>query len=202
MISKKQILNKLENQIKKPNFAGKASVLIPLIEDASGKLNLLFEVRSTLLRWQPGDICFPGGKMEATDSTPIDTAVRETHEELGIEKNTIKIYGELPSFYSTIGFKIYPVVGELTSDVFNLNPDEVSQTFCVPVEWFLNNPPIKTAMDVGHKPADNFPFDLLPERTKEWQKKSQHNILVYHYHDYVIWGLTAQIVQQFLKTIS
>lgn len=201
MISKKHILNRVENQIKKHNLADKAAVLIPIIEDNDGRLSLLFEVRSSSLRSQPGDICFPGGKMDITDHSPSDTAIRETHEELGITKNSIKIYGELPSFYSAIGFKIYPIVGELTSTQFSLNQAEVSHTFCVPLDWFINTTPIKATIEAAHRPADDFPFALLPQKSKDWQKRSQHEVYIYQYQGYVIWGLTAQIIQQFIKTV-
>lgn len=200
MISTKHILNRIENQIKNDTFSNKAAVLIPIVNNNG--LNLLFEVRASTLRWQPGDICFPGGKMDAKDNSPIDTAIRETSEELGIAKNEIKIYGKLPSFFSTIGLKIYPIVGEMKTSELNINRDEVAHTFSVPINWFIENPPIKANMAVAHKPMDGFPFELIPKVSKEWQQRTQHDVYIYHYKDFVIWGVTAQIIQLFLKTIN
>lgn len=201
MITTSEIFNKIDSKPPKSNLKDKAAVLIPIIE-LDNQLHLLFEVRSSKLKLQPGDICFPGGRMEWVDNSPIDTAIRETSEELGLAKNTIKIYGQLPSFLSNIGLKIYPIVGELTSLELNINQNEVSNTFSVPIEWFIKNKPIETIIEVAHKPADNFPFHLIPNYTKIWQKRSQHNIYIYHYKNYVIWGLTAQIIRLFLQTIS
>lgn len=201
MITISNIINKIESNSITADLKDNAAVLIPIIY-VNNQLHLLFEVRSSTLKWQPGDICFPGGKMEWIDNSPIDTAIRETSEELGIAENNIKIYGQLPSFLSNIGLKIYPVVGELASLELNINKNEVSNTFSVPIEWFIKNKPIETIIEVAHKPTDNFPFHLIPNYTKIWQKRSQHNIYVYHYENYVIWGLTAQIIRLFLKTIS
>lgn len=202
MITTAQIFNQIKNQIKSDDFSHKAAVFIPLIRDEYDQLNILFEVRAATLRWQPGDICLPGGKMEARDHSAIDTAIREMIEELGLPAEKIKIYGQLPAFISAVGFEIYPVVGELTCQQFRLNKDEVAQTFTVPLEWFIKNPPRKTAMEVAHKPATDFPFELLPNQAKDWQKRSQHDIYVYHYQNFVIWGLTAHIIQLFLHTIN
>lgn len=202
MITTEYIFNKIENQIKKYNIADKAAVLIPIVRNHDDQLCLLFEVRSSTLKWQPGDICFPGGKMEVSDHNAINTALRETEEELGIEKDKIKVYGQLPSFLSAIGLKIYPVVGECLSTHFKLNEAEVADTFMVPINWFISNPPLKATMEVAHKPAHDFPFELIPKRSKDWQKRSQHDVYFYHYQHHVIWGLTAQIIQRFLTTIE
>lgn len=202
MITTEHIIYKIENQIKERDFSKNAAVLVPIVRDSSNRLNLLFEIRAATLKWQPGDICFPGGKMDVMDKTIVDTAIRETQEELGVLISSIKIYGELEPFFSTIGLNIHPIVGELTTSEFNFNKDEVSQIFLVPIEWFIKNPPIKATMEVAHKPADNFPFELIPQRAKDWQKRSQHDIYIYHYQDKVIWGLTAQIIQQFLKAVN
>lgn len=195
------IKDRIENQSKTVNKADKASVFIPIIKNSHDQLSLLFQIRSSLLTWQPGDICFPGGRMETQDCSPIDTAIRETHEELGIAKEMIQVYGQLPAFISAIGLKIYPIVGELSSLQFNLNKNEVADTFTVPIDWFIANHPVKATIEVAHKPANDFPFELVPQRSKDWKKRSQHPVYFYHYQKYVIWGLTAQIVQLFLTTI-
>lgn len=201
MISIDYIENKLSNQLKKCNLTEKACVLIPIIQDNSGQLSLLFQVRSPLLKRQPNDICFPGGRMEHIDQTPIDTALRETHEELGININTIKIFGQLPSFRSAIGFKIYPVVGQLTCLDFALNYSEVADVFTVPIDWFITHPPLKSHKQIAVKPAIDFPFHLIPNQTNKWQIQSHYEVYFYRYQHYTIWGLTAQIVRSFINTI-
>ncbi|KES13179.1 Adenylate cyclase, partial [Gilliamella apicola SCGC AB-598-B02] len=105
---------------------------------------------------------------------------RETCEELGLSINEITILGQLPKFIATLGMIIYPFVGKLDSiDDLKLNFDEVESIFTVPLEWFKNNQPLHATMQVGHKPDNDFPYNLLPNRSKDWQKRSEH--LVYFY---------------------
>ncbi|MBC9131260.1 CoA pyrophosphatase [Frischella sp. Ac13] len=201
MISIDYIENKLLSQLKKRNIAEKAAVLIPIFQDETNQLHLLFQVRSPHLKWQPNDICFPGGHMEEIDSSPIQTALRETHEELGIEATSIKILGQLTPFLSKMGLKIYPIIGYLSNLNMKLNHAEVAEVFSVPIDWFIANPPTKSHMKIAFKPSDDFPFDLVPYRSKKWQQHSQHEVYFYHYQHYTIWGLTAQIVQSFINIV-
>lgn len=202
IISTEYIVNKIKNQIKRYNVSDKAAVLIPIIKNDRNQLCLLFEIRALTLKSQPGDICFPGGRLDIDDTTVIDTVIRETYEEIGIAKNDIKIYGQLPSFTSNLGFKIYPVVGELTSCQFNLNNDEVSDVFIVPIEWFIHNPPIKSTIEHDQNPTKGFPIELIPNYAMRWPKSFQQDVYFYQYDNHIIWGLTAQIIQLFLKTIE
>ena len=87
-------LDKWMNQLSedRPLFIGEATafrsaVLIPLIQ-VDGEWHILFEVRSLTMRKQPGDISFPGGRIDKTDPTPLAAALRETYEELGINPKT------------------------------------------------------------------------------------------------------------------
>ena len=194
-----QSLTKTKNQFHTIN---KAAVLIPIIT-IENQLHLLFQVRSKKLKWQPGDICFPGGRVEVTDDSPEYTAKRETFEELGIAINQITILGQLAKFIASLGMMIYPFVAKIESlDNLLLNQDEVESVFTVPLEWFINHQPKQATMLVGFKPDDNFPFELVPNRTANWQQKSQHDVYFYKYENFVIWGLTAQIINSFIRTIK
>lgn len=192
-IQKKQIIKCVDN---------KAAVLLPIVH-VDDQLELLFQVRSKKLKWQPGDICFPGGRVELTDINPEHTAKRETAEELGIALNQITILGQLPKFIATLGMMIYPFVGTINSlDDLQLNHDEVEQIFTVPIKWFIDNQPQCATMFLGHKPADNFPFDVITNRSTNWQKRSEHAVYYYQYQNWVIWGLTAQLLKFFIDTIG
>ena len=194
-----QSLKKTKNQFHTIN---KAAVLIPIIT-IENQLHLLFQVRSKKLKWQPGDICFPGGRVEATDDNPEYTAKRETFEELGITIDQITILGQLPKFIASLGMMIYPFVAKIESlDNLLLNQDEVESVFTVPLEWFISHQPKQATMLVGFKPDDNFPFELVPNQTANWQQKSQHDVYFYKYENFVIWGLTAQIINSFIRTIK
>lgn len=202
MITIDKISQQLAQKNSKKTIANKASILIPIIE-INGQLQLLFQIRSQTLKWQPGDICFPGGRVELIDSSPEQTAIRETYEELGIPEQNIFILGQLPKFLATLGLIIYPFVAQISSlDTLKLNTEEVDKIFTVPIDWFINNSPKQTTMAVGHKPASNFPFDLIPNRSLDWQKRSEHKVFYYNYNEYIIWGLTAQITLNFIKAIS
>ena len=202
MITLEKITDILKTTKHPKQINNKAAVLIPIVK-VDNQLHLLFQIRSHKLKWQPGDICFPGGKVEIEDINPEQTAKRETCEELGLSINEITILGQLPKFIATLGMIIYPFVGKIDSiDDLKLNFDEVESIFTVPLEWFKNNQPLHATMQVGHKPDNDFPYNLLPNRPKDWQKRSEHLVYFYQYNNYIIWGLTAQIIKQFINTIQ
>lgn len=202
MITFEKITKQIHNQKSFKAIDKKAAVLVPII-DINNELHLLFQIRSKKLKWQPGDICFPGGRIEKVDKSPEHTAIRETQEELGITPNDIIILGQLPKFNATLGIIIYPFIAKLNSlNNLQLNTDEVEKIFTVPIKWFINNPPQVATMKTGHKPSNNFPFELIPNISKKWQKRSEYQVFLYSYHEYTIWGLTAQIIHDFIKVIS
>ena len=84
-----------------------AAVLLPLVNTQQG-VSVLFEVRAAKLGWQPGDVCFPGGRAECSDESFEATAVRETCEELGLESSSIKIAGGLNYLVTHMGPVIHP----------------------------------------------------------------------------------------------
>ena len=88
-----------------------SAVLLPILEIEEQK-SILFEIRSEHLDRQPGEICFPGGKVEEGE-TPRETAVRETSEELGISPGSIDILGPLDILVAPLGTVIYPYICHL-----------------------------------------------------------------------------------------
>ncbi|XP_036765220.1 peroxisomal coenzyme A diphosphatase NUDT7 isoform X3 [Manis pentadactyla] len=105
----------------------KYSILLPLLAK-EGKLHLLFTLRSEKLRRSPGEVCFPGGKCEPTDADDVATALREAQEEVGLHPHQVET-----------GSLITPVVGFIDHNFqAQPNPDEVTNVFLVPVEYFLH----------------------------------------------------------------
>lgn len=176
-----------------------AAVLLPLVETADGTA-FLFEERAHTLRRQPGEICFPGGKVECADSSHAMTAVRETSEELGLDQKQIKILGELDALVTHSGPIIHPFVGFIDDvDKISFNPDEVECVFTVPLKALLEQTPQRCSMKLADHPGADFPFDLVPNRQRSWRMNKEYYVYFYRYDKYVIWGLTARILYGFLK---
>lgn len=178
-----------------------AAVLIPLVVK-DNDVEILFEVRSKRLGWQPGEICFPGGRIDAADRTPVDAAVRETIEELGVTSDKVKVIGTLNEIISPIGVMLYPAVGLLELGGFKLNKDEVAEIFTVPLKWLLDTQPAEAVMEMGTKPLKDFPYHLVPYYSAEWRSRGTYQVLFYKYENYVIWGLTAHVLNKFIKLIK
>lgn len=179
------------------------SILIPLIEKSDG-IHLLFEVRSLQLRRQPGEICFPGGRLEPSDASPLACAIRETSEELGISEQAISHVKPLDEIKQPLGRRIiYPFVGTIAPGVtLNPNPDEVKEIFTVPLNYFLQNKPERFTIHFKVEPEDNFPFHLIPGgKNYKWHTRSMEEYF-YRYGEYTIWGLTANIVRRFIEIIQ
>ena len=85
------------------------AVLVPLVE-RDGELYVLYEVRAAKMRRQPGEVCFPGGRIEGAE-TPEQCALRETQEELGIPSSAIQILGRLDFIAHRANFIMYPILG-------------------------------------------------------------------------------------------
>ncbi|XP_062997010.1 peroxisomal coenzyme A diphosphatase NUDT7 [Elgaria multicarinata webbii] len=159
----------------------KASVLIPLMVK-DGKLCVLFTVRSMKLRRSPGEVCFPGGRSDPTDRDEIATALREAKEEVGLHPEQTEVICRLvPGIDKTFSL-VTPVVAFI-EDTFQAhpNPEEVSDVFSVPLEYFIS--PLKYRVIPLVKMGEvsylmhSFEYDD-PERKTS----------------FTIWGLTANFV--------
>ena len=120
----------------------KNSVLVPLIY-IDGELNVLFTQRSLELKKQPGDICFPGGRHEKGE-TKLETALRETTEELGIAKENIRLLGATDFIITPFGTYITPFIGVIeNTDVHEIrfSKAEVNKLVPIPLCFFMENPP-------------------------------------------------------------
>ena len=180
--------------------AFRSAVMIPLVEK-DGELHVLFQVRSYTMRKQPGDISFPGGKIDATDDSPLAAAIRETHEELGIAHSDIHVIAELSPYIASPSFIVYPFVGILSVDDFHINEAEVAELFFVPLRHLLSYEPYVHLVDVAPQPGEDFPFEKIMNGAQyQWRSRKMEEWF-YDYDRYTIWGLTARILKYFLQLV-
>lgn len=177
------------------------AVLVPLVE-RDGELSLLYEVRAKTLRRQPGEVCFPGGRMEPGE-TPEECALRETWEELAIPSGAVNLLGRLDFIAHRANFLMQPVLGMVDSEALSTHlqpsPAEVDEVFFVPLSHLLEHPPIEYTYDLIPTPAVNFPYEVvgIPQNYK-WQKGSE-NVPVYPWEGRAIWGLTGRITRNLIQ---
>lgn len=192
------MLSRRSAEIDKSDRLWEAAVLVPLVKNDGG-IGILFEERSKLLSWQPGDVCFPGGKRDKKDASLEATAVRETCEELGVSADNVEIYGELDYLVTHMGPILHPFVGTICDlRQVHLNTAEVGKVFVVPLQVLLDQEPRKIRMQLANRAPKDFPYDLLPEYPKAWNRRKGYDVYFYEYEGHVIWGMTARVLHGFL----
>jgi 8-oxo-dGTP pyrophosphatase MutT (NUDIX family) len=151
-----------------------AVAVIVFVADRARPKMLLIR-RSTRLSSHKGQIGFPGGRLEAGDSSPRDTALRETYEEVGLDPSAVKVIGSVDPVPALDGSLVYPVVAttEVLAEDLNANPAEVSEIFMVPTDYFVS----------GNR--RKFRFNLFGC----WR----HSFL-YECGSVSVWGLSAEIL--------
>jgi 8-oxo-dGTP pyrophosphatase MutT (NUDIX family) len=197
------IKNKISAKKLKPEeYFETYAVLLPLVE-IDGSIYVLFEIRAKGLNRQPGEICFPGGKIEK-DESPLDAAIRETCEELKVRPDKIDVFGPLDCVITPFNVMIYPCAGRLKDIKFkdiSFNRGEVSEIFVVPLDYLMNFKPLAHFVDVKMFPHEDFPFHLIENGENYQWRKGRYPVFFYKYENFVIWGLTARILKNFLDTI-
>ena len=176
------------------------AVLAPLVEREGG-LSLLLVVRAGSLRRQPGEVCFPGGRMEEGES-PEECALRETWEELAIPPERVRLLGRLDFIAHRASFLMQPVLGVVEEKALEgmvPSPTEVESVFLVPLSHLLETEPIEYDYDLVPTPAERFPYELIGiPRDYKWQL-GHENVPVYLWQGRAIWGLTGRITRNLVR---
>lgn len=151
-----------------------ASVLFPIVLRTTGPSVLLTQ-RNAQLKDHPGQISFPGGRVEPEDASPAHTALREAEEEIGLARDRVEILGYLPEYRTVTGFRVTPVVAFVTPP-FTLCPEpgEVESVFEVPLAFLMD--------------SANHQHHSVVYRGKPRQ------YVAMPYGDRFIWGATAGII--------
>lgn len=191
-----------ERYIIGPNNSTLASVIIPIII-SDNKEYILFEKRSSKLRHQPGEISLPGGKIDLGES-PIQAAIREACEELYCNETDIDIITEMDIYLSPSRSIIYSFLSYLNYDIKknNFNKNEVDHLFLIPLDFFLKNKPDIYKNKICIKPDKNIPFNLISNGKDYRFGNDCYPVPFYKYKNYLIWGITARIIQNFIEKIK
>lgn len=165
-----------------------ASVLVPLVRRPQG-LSLLLTQRTAHLHDHAGQISFPGGRAEPDDSDAIETALRETEEEVGLARRHVEVIGAMPAYTTVTHYVVTPVVA-LVTPPFDLALDdfEVESAFEVPLP-FLMNP-------AHHR---RHAFELAGVR-RQFLSMPWHD--PEHDREFFIWGATAAMIRNLYRVLA
>lgn len=157
-----------------------AAVLIAFRRETG---NLILTKRSARLKHHPGQIAFPGGKKDPTDPSLAAAALREAHEEIGLDPEQVTILGDMPAHETVTSYAVTPVLGIVTGD-FTPVPEagEVSEVFEVPFAHVTN--------------PNNFIIE-----SRHWQKRRRYYYTV-PYGPYYVWGATARILRALAERLN
>ncbi len=162
-----------------------AAVLVPLVE-RDGDLHLVFIRRSDSVESHRGQVAFPGGRVDPTDNTLLHTALREAHEEVGIEPHLVDVLGGFPTM-STVssGMRVAPFVGVLKR----------------PVQYVIQEVEVAEVFEVPLRALADARFRGLYEWRRDKDRPSS-NFPAIFYSGQTIWGLTLRITENLLDIMG
>ncbi|HNP02247.1 MAG TPA: CoA pyrophosphatase [Agitococcus sp.] len=173
-----QLLQRLPND--SAQHKADAAVLMAMTREDIPRF--ILTQRAAHLKSHAGEVAFPGGKRDKTDSSLIYTALREAQEEIDLNPQDVEVVGELGIFTSRVGIKVKPIIG-LLEDIPHLtpSPDEIDSIFTVPLEVFLQQKP-----NYQHKIKYMGLSIPVPS---------------FNHEGYVIWGLTGFMIVEFMRQV-
>ncbi|SOB90318.1 8-oxo-dGTP pyrophosphatase MutT, NUDIX family [Stappia indica] len=158
-----------------------AAVLIPVVDRPAGA-SIILTQRTDHLTSHAGQISLPGGKIDPEDNGPIDAALREANEEIGLAPRAVQPVGVLPTYLTGSGYRVAPVLGLVSPKApIRANPDEVAEIFEVPLRFLMN--------DVNHR-----------RQSRIFAGKPRY-FYAMPYGERYIWGVTAGILRLLYDTV-
>jgi 8-oxo-dGTP pyrophosphatase MutT (NUDIX family) len=157
-----------------------AAVLVPVVDHPEP--TVLLTQRAQHLPDHAGQISFPGGKIDKTDASPVDSALREAEEEIGLDRSLVAPIGYLDLYMTTLGYRIVPTIARVKPGfTLTLNESEVDATFEVPLAFLMDQ-------------------DNLQRHARDWQGMTRHYFAITFGERY-IWGVTAGILRNLYDRI-
>jgi 8-oxo-dGTP pyrophosphatase MutT (NUDIX family) len=159
-----------------------AAVLLGLVERSAG-LHVILTERAAHLNDHPGQVSFPGGRIESSDAGPVAAALREAEEEVGLPADLVSVAGCMPEILTGTGFLITPVIGFVAPE-FRASPDraEVADVFEVPLAFLLEDGNLRSST------RERFGTSL--------------RMVEFDYDGHTIWGATATMLRNFCSLIK
>lgn len=182
---------------------GRYAVLVPLVEGEEGP-SLLYEVRAGSLRRQPGEVCFPGGQVEAGE-TPEQCALRETEEELSIPRREVEILGRPDFICNQAGFLMQPVLGLVSAAgaaALAPSPAEVAEAFTVPLSFFRETPPERYVYELLPEVPGDFPYEAVGIPADYRWARGRVEVPIWYWQGRAIWGMTARLTQDLVRHLD
>jgi 8-oxo-dGTP pyrophosphatase MutT (NUDIX family) len=174
-----------------------AAVLIPLFHASfEDKQNHLWQVlltrRTDAVPEHRGQVAFPGGRADPTDSSPEMTALREAHEEIGLDPSKVRILGTLDRLQTISNYCVTPVVGIIPWPFpMRLEETEVCRVFSIPLDWLA---------DPGHH---EIRYRSIPQPFSQILHRETHPVVYFQlYQDELLWGVSAEIILNFINILD
>ena len=178
---KRALAHRKLERVREPGLTPAAVLVLLYWKD--GDYCVLLNKRSEEVEYHKGEISFPGGARDPEDTDSLDTALRETEEEMGIQRGDVTILGEMDEVATRSQFRVQVFTGTIEYPYeFNPSADEIAEV----VEF-----PITALMDPANRRVET-----------HWQKGNPSNTYSYAYGEHLVFGATARILQQFLGLLD
>jgi 8-oxo-dGTP pyrophosphatase MutT (NUDIX family) len=151
-----------------------AAVLVPIVDRSEP--TVLLTQRAQHLPDHPGQVSFPGGKIDNSDESPLASALREAEEEIGLARASVEPIGYLDLYMTTLGYRIVPVIARVAPGfALRLNSSEVDVAFEVPLAFLMDQ-------------------NNVQRHSRDWQGMRRHYYAI-SFGERYIWGVTAGILR-------